>query len=82
MGITEGHRSKRRKRNLVTLKFNMINWIIETVSIIMVVNVSNDLVFTLYILLNSCATPLVYIFGIGMEEKRKSMVDYLKSLFP
>ena len=72
-GISEDQRSKRRKRNLVTMKFNMINWMIETVSIIMIVIVPDDLVFTLYILLNSCATPLVYIFG--MEENRKSMMD-------
>ena len=79
-GISEDQRSKRRKRNLVTMKFNMINWMIETVSIIMIVIVPDDLVFTLYILLNSCATPLVYIFG--MEENRKSAMDHLKSLIP
>ena len=69
-GISESSRSKRRNRNLVTMKFNMINWMVETVSILLVVIIPSNHVFIIYGLLNGCATPLVYIFG--MEENRKS----------
>ena len=69
-GISESSRSKRRNRNLVSMKFNLINWMVEIVSLLLVIIIPSDLVFIIYGLLNSCATPLVYIFGI--EENRRS----------
>ena len=43
------------------MRFNMINWLTETVSLILVMFVEN--VF-LNILLNSCGTPLVIYFHL------------------
>ena len=71
-GISESSRLKRKRMNLVSLKFNFLNWIIETVSTLLVILIPSDLATTSYILLNSCATPMVYF--LGMRENRSSVV--------
>ena len=52
------------------MKFNMINWMVETFSILLVTIFHDDLVLIIYMLLIGCVTPLVYIFWI--EDNRKS----------
>ena len=69
LGISEDSRSKRKRKNLVTLKFNLMNWIVETISILLLIFFPNGIVIIIYILLNSCATPIIYF--MGMEENRK-----------
>ena len=60
------------------MKFNLINWILETISILInTVISSNDLNIIIYILVNSCGIPLVYIMGI--EENRKTVKQILMS---
>ena len=59
------------------MQFNMINWLVETVSLILVM-FRNDEYFTiLYGLVNSCGTPLVYYLGI--EENRQKAREYFQS---
>ena len=71
-GISEESRSKRRNRNLVTMKFNLMNWMIETFSLLLVIIFQGDDIATIiYILLNSCTTPLIYLFGL---EKNQNLV--------
>ena len=51
------------------MKFNLLNWILETVSTIIVVLIKNAYSTTIYLLIISCGTPLVYYLGI--EENRR-----------
>ena len=69
-------RNKRKNRNLVTMKFNMFNWMLETVSTFMMFIFINRLSTLLYVLVNSCGTPLVYVMGI--EENRNMAKEYFK----
>ena len=79
-GISEESRSKRRNRNLVTMKFNLMNWMIETFSLLLVIIFEGDDVTTvIYILLNSCATPLIYLFGL--EENQNLATKVSKTTF-
>ena len=67
-GLTSSSRNSRKKRNLVSTKFNMINWLLETLCTFLVVIDINRFFTILYILIMSCSTPLVYYLGI--EENR------------
>lgn len=52
------------------MKFNFLNWILETISTLLVIFTPNELFITLYILVNSCGTPLIYFLGIEDNRKR------------
>ena len=71
------NRKQRKNRNLVTMKFNMINWVLETFSTILVLMKVNRIFYILYLFVNATGTPLVYYLGI--EENRKSAKEYFKS---
>ena len=59
------------------MKFNMINWVLETFSTILVLMKANRIFYMLYIFVNATGTPLVYYLGI--EANRKSAKEYFKS---
>ena len=61
-GISSSARVLRKRRNLVSMRFNMINWLLETVSLILVIRNNNVFLTILYHLANSCGTPLVILF--------------------
>ena len=45
------------------MRFNMLNWVLETISIILVtIDEDNVFVTLLYLLVTACGTPLVYVF--------------------
>ena len=70
-GLSESARLKRKNRNLVTIKFNMINWALETLGTLSIVVLpTSTYFFLLYMLLCSCGTPVVYFLGI--EENMKT----------
>ena len=70
-GIRNSARNKRKNRNLVTMKINMINWSLEIITTLLVAILHPYRYFTLlYILVNSCGTPLFYFLGI---EENKTM---------
>ena len=46
----------------------MINWLLETVSLIMVMIEESVFVSILYLLVTSCGTPLVYIFRTSLLQ--------------
>jgi len=75
-GVSNFVRNKRKNRNLVTMKFNMFNWMLETVSTFMMFIFINRFSTLLYVLVNSCGTPLVYVMGI--EENRNMAKEYFK----
>ena len=58
------------------MKFNLINYLVETLSGILFLVVKNFFVDLLYLLLNCCGTPLVYYLGI--EENRKQAEQYIR----
>ena len=74
-GLSKEAKSKRRQRNLVTMKFNFLNWMLETITILIVVINPNELMNVIYNFVNSSGTPLVYFLGI--EENRKAMKQNL-----
>ena len=59
------------------MKFNLINWALETVSTILVIIIPGEIIIIVYILINSCGTPLVYFMGI--EENRQATKRLLMS---
>ena len=76
-GLSSNARQIRKHRNIVTMKFNMFNWILETLINILILSGSNRIFTILYILVMSCGTPLVYFMGI--EENRKQAEEHFKS---
>ena len=63
-GLSSSARVLRKRRNLVSMRFNMINWLLETVSLILYLNKNDVFLTVLYILVNSCGTPLVILFKL------------------
>ena len=59
-GISRSAKVLRKRRNLVSMRFNMINWLLETISIILVMVEDNVFLSILYLLVTSCGTPLVF----------------------
>ena len=68
------------------MQFNMMNWLLEMISLIPVMFVENVFLNILYLLVNSCGTPLVILFSLlfyinksyfflvyflGIEENRR-----------
>ena len=75
LGLSEEAMTSRKKRNLVSVKFNFLNWLLETFSIFLVlISINFD---SFYILFTSCGPPLLYFMGI--EENRKAAQKYFKS---
>ena len=62
-GISSSARVLRKRKNLVTIQFNLFNWLLETSSLILVVIEDNLFFGTLYLLVTSCGTPLVILFA-------------------
>ena len=74
--MSEAARNKRKHRNVVAMKFNLINYILETVSMILMLVFKEEVIILLYLLANSCGPPLVYYLGI--EENRKQAQEYFR----
>ena len=77
-GLSEGAKKSRKHRNLVTMKFNFINYLLETLSVGLLLITRNPLTYFLYFIVNSCGTPLVYYLGI--EENRRQAQDYFRTI--
>ena len=59
------------------MRFNMINWLLETLSIVLVLTMKKQIFTILYLLVTSCGTPLVY--WLGIEENRQKAREYFQS---
>ena len=71
-------RIRRKKQNLVTAKFNFLNWLLEVVSLVVVLAGGYGKVTSvLYIFLTSCGPPCIYFLGV--EENRKAVKQSLTS---
>ena len=58
-GLSEAGKTKRRHRNLVTMKFNLLSFVLEAASVILVAISRTFFIRLLYLLVNYCGTPLV-----------------------
>ena len=76
-GLSNSAKIARKRRNLVSMQFNMINWLLESVSLILVMIWGNKIFNILYLLVTSCGTPLVYCLGI--EKNRQKAREYFQS---
>ena len=54
----------RRRNNLVSMRFNMFNWMLEVVSVLLVIIAigDNPMLTNLHNLVNSCGPPVVFFF--------------------
>ena len=77
--MSDAAKKRRKRRNVVTMKFNLINYVVETVGVIMCLVVKNFFVDLLYLLFNWCSTPLVYY--LGMEDNRQSVALLSKTMY-
>ena len=75
VGLSQKAKSERKRRNLVNIKFNLLAWILEGVSLTCsLISPTYDIVF-LFIM--NISPPLIYFYGI--EENRRSAEEYFKS---
>ena len=51
-GLTEAARKVRRKKNMVGMKFNLVNFVLETISILLLLAVKSDVIRILYLLVS------------------------------
>ena len=77
VGLSSSAKMARRKQNLVSMQFNMINWLVETVSLFLVMFEDYEFFTILYLLVTSCGAPLVYYLGI--EDNRLKAREYFQS---
>ena len=77
VGLSEEAKAKRKHRNVVTMKCNLLNYILESVSVVLMITVDDYFIDILYVTINCCGTPLVYFMGI--EENRNMAKEYFKS---
>ena len=94
-GLTEAARKVRRTKNLVSMKFNLLNFLMETLSVLLLLAIKSYFIRILYLLvryiylylylLSTHISLLVsycgtpLVYYLGMEENRKAAQAYLKS---
>ena len=63
----------RRRNNLVSMRFNMFNWMLEVVSVLLVIIAigDNPMLTNLHNLVNSCGPPVVFFFKYCLSYSHK-----------
>ena len=67
---------RRRLQSLVSLKFNLVQWIMETIvsiAIFLFESIYSG-IFSIFIM--SCGTPLIYY--IAIEENRRKTIEFIQ----
>ena len=77
-GISESSYKARKRKNLVTTKFNLLIWICEVVSGFVVLFPGSNLFVILYHFLPSSLSPILYY--VGIEAKRKAMKSRFREM--
>ena len=75
-GLSEEAQRRRRQKNLVSIRFNLMNWLLETVMILMIFMTTDKMFQTTFILVTSIGTPLIYCLGIA--ENRKQIEEFYR----
>ena len=78
-GLSAEARQRRKNRNLVSMRFNLINWALDTLVLVLSAQLINRFVHVFFFLVNSCGTPVIYYLGI--EDNRKQMKELYKNQF-
>ena len=68
-GLSEAAKIKRRHRNFVTMKFNLLSFVLEAASVILVALSRTFFIRLLYLLVNYCDTPLVQTTWVQTTPK-------------
>lgn len=76
-GLSDEAMQRRRQKNLVSIRFNLMNWVLESVMILMIVMTTNKMFQTSFILVTSIGTPLIYYLGI--EENRQKIKEFYRN---
>ena len=61
-GLSSTSKILRKSKNLVSMRFNMFNWMLEVVSVLLVMMGENPMLETFHNLVNSCGTPVVFFY--------------------
>ena len=77
-GLSTVSRNRRKKRNVVTAKFNAIIWLSEFCSYLVIIPEGNFF-FVLYFLISGTISPILYCLGI--EENRKESRERILEIF-
>ena len=75
-GLSDEAKQRRRQKNLVSIRFNLMNWMLESLMILMIIMTTKKMFQTTFILVTSIGTPLIYYLGI--EENRKQIKDFYR----
>ena len=78
-GISDKSRNARKKRNLVSTKYNLIIWICEVLCSFPIIFSKSDIFQILYVSLPSTLSPILYF--IGILENREHMRTRLLEIF-
>ena len=62
---------------MVSIRFNLMNWMLESVMILMIFLTTDKMFQTAFILVTSIGTPLIYYLGIA--ENRKQIEEYYQN---
>ena len=76
-GLSQAAKTKRNNRNLVSMKYNLMNHILYMTGGLIYLITRNNLTAMIHFLILSCGSPLIYLLGI--EENRKKTQALLKS---
>ena len=76
-GLSDEAMQRRRQKNLVSIQFNLMNWVLESVMILMIVTTTDKMFQTSFILVTSIGTPLIYYLGI--EANRQKIKEFYRN---
>ena len=76
-GLTKAAKTKRKHRNFVTMKFNLLSFVLEAASVILVALFRTYLPRLFYLIVNYCGTPLVHYINITTSRIDKELVIVL-----
>ena len=76
-GLSDEAMRRRRQKNLVSIQFNLMNWVLESVMILMIVTTTDKMFQTSFILVTSIGTPLIYYLGI--EANRQKIKEFYRN---
>ena len=78
-GLSEAARTKRRNKNFVTMKFNLINFLMDTISSMLLPVFNSFFIRLFYFIVSYCGTPLVLEKELSKQEGYLSICYYKRS---
>ena len=84
IGLSGASRMARIKRNIVTVKFNFLIWLSETLILLCfmpIINEQENPFLALFLILSSCLNPIIYYAGIESNQKRiRALTEYARGI--